>query len=421
MTAPFVSWLLLLLAMIGAGWTITALIAGRYLGWGNVAWFTIGWLTSELALFHITVSALVAAALAALGALSAWPGQLGMGVMVLCWIGLVIVHRRASPTPQILERSLRQALGGDYRARIPAARRSLLREAVGWQELARPFALRQGAVEWQQDIPYASGHERYRLDVYRPRETVEAAPVLLQIHGGGWTIGSKREQALPLVYYLASLGWVVVAANYRLSPAARFPAHLIDCKRALAWIRRNIVQYGGDPSFVAVTGGSAGAHLAALMALTPNRADLQPDFADIDTTLAACVPFYGIYDFRDPQGLRRDGGAMTRWLARTVMPGPPERYPELWDLASPLEQARTGAPPFFVLHGTHDSLAKVEEARLFVSRLRGISHNPVAYAELPGAQHAWDLFRSLRALHSIHAVAFFLEWARSAQREAASS
>jgi acetyl esterase/lipase len=66
-----------------------------------------------------------------------------------------------------------------------------------------------------------------------------------------------------------------------------------------------------------------------------------------------------------------------------------------------------------VLHGTHDSLASVDEARLFVERLRSVSRNAVAYAELPGAQHAWDIFRSVRAMHSVHAVTRFLEWAHA--------
>jgi acetyl esterase/lipase len=236
--------------------------------------------------------------------------------------------------------------------------------------------------------------------------------VLLQIHGGGWMLGKKHEQALPLIYHLAQRGWVVVTPNYRLSPKARFPDHLVDCKRALAWARRSIADHGGDPAFIAVTGGSAGGHLTALMALTANDARLQPGFEDADTSVAAAVPFYGVYDFIDRHGLKGSGEAMVRWLEKTVMPCSPSTDPGLWDLASPIAQVRPDAPPFFILHGTHDSLASVEEARHFAERLRGASRNPVVYAELPGAQHAWDLFRSVRAMESVHAVARFLEWAR---------
>jgi acetyl esterase/lipase len=85
----------------------------------------------------------------------------------------------------------------------------------------------------------------------------------------------------------------------------------------------------------------------------------------------------------------------------------------LWDLASPVAQCRSGAPPFFVLHGSADSLAKVEEARLFVAALRAQGGAPVAYGELPGAQHAWDFFHSVRCLASVRAIALFLEWQRA--------
>jgi acetyl esterase/lipase len=159
-----------------------------------------------------------------------------------------------------------------------------------------------------------------------------------------------------------------------------------------------------------VTGGSAGGHLTALMGLTANDSRLQPGFESVDTRAAACVPFYGVYDFVDRHGLKGSGAEMVRWLEKTVMPCSPQTDPALWDLASPIEQVRTDAPPFFVLHGTHDSLASVDEARLFVERLRTVSRNAVAYAELPGAQHAWEVFRSARAMHSVHAVTRFLEW-----------
>ena len=239
--------------------------------------------------------------------------------------------------------------------------------------------------------------------------------MLLQIHGGGWMMGNKHEQALPLLYHLAARGWVIVTPNYGLSPNARFPAHLVDCKRALAWVRRHIADYGGDPAFVAVTGGSAGGHLAALVALTANDPRLQPGFEEVDTRVAAAVPFYGVYDFLDRQGHKGDGAAMVRWLEQTVMPGPASKDPALWDLASPIALLRPDAPPFFVLHGTHDSLASVEDARHFAAQLRAVSRQPVVYAELPGAQHAWDVFRSVRAMESVQAVTRFLEWVHATE------
>ncbi|MDQ1241085.1 MAG: hypothetical protein QG550_335, partial [Pseudomonadota bacterium] len=296
MAAPISSWIFLAFSVIGFGWTVTAVVRADRLGWGNMFWFLSGWLTSELALFHWLGSALVALAFAATtDALGAAPGRIGLALMAISWAGLALAQWRTRPTGRILEQALRSGLGGDYRAQIPAARRAVLRDEAPLRELLSPFALRDSRVERIRDIRYADDHPRHVLDIYRPRGGCARAPVLLQIHGGGWVMGNKHEQALPLIQHLAARGWVVVTPNYRLSPRARFPDPLVDCKRALAWVRRNIAAQGGDPLFIAVTGGSAGGHLAALLALTANDPRLQPGFESADTTVAAAVPFYGVY------------------------------------------------------------------------------------------------------------------------------
>ncbi len=412
----FASGLLLTLALVGAAATLTVHVRGRRLGWGNAFWFLASWLTGELALFHLVLSALVLTAFAIFThALSQPAGRWAAAIIGLSWLGLLIAQWRTRTARDVLEQALRAALGDDYRAHIPEDRRARIPDDLSIARLARPFHLRDTEVEWLRDIPYGDAHSRQRLDIYRPRGDVRGAPVLLQIHGGAWVIGDKREQALPLIHFLVARGWVVVATNYRLSPAHRFPTHLIDCKRALAWTREHIGGYGGDAGFVAVTGGSAGGHLATLVALTANRADLQPGFESADTSVAACVPFYGVYDFVDRHKLQGSGELVVDWLARTVMPGPPAQDPALWDLASPITQLHGAAPPFFVLHGTHDSLASVDTARRFTEELRRHSPHPVAYAELPGAQHAWEIFHTVRATRSTQAVARFLEWCRATQ------
>jgi dipeptidyl aminopeptidase/acylaminoacyl peptidase len=100
-------------------------------------------------------------------------------------------------------------------------------------------------------------------------------------------------------------------------------------------------------------------------------------------------------------------------LEKYVMKSSPERGREEWEKASPVSRVRADAPPFFVIHGTHDSLAFVEDAQFFVRALRAVSRNPVVYAELPGAQHAFEVFHSLRTEHVVNAVAWFLEWVRA--------
>ena len=125
--------------------------------------------------------------------------------------------------------------------------------------------------------------------------------------------------------HLAERGWVCVAVNYRLSPRGTWPDHIVDVKRAIAWVKAHIAEYGGDPDFVAITGGSAGGHLSSLAALTPNVAGFQPGFEDADTSVQAAVPFYGVYDFTNRDGTSR--ADMEDMLARMVFKSKRGRRP----------------------------------------------------------------------------------------------
>jgi acetyl esterase/lipase len=209
---------------------------------------------------------------------------------------------------------------------------------------------------------------------------------------------------------MAAQGWTCVAINYPLSPRARWPQHIVAVKRAIAWIREHAHEYGADPSFIAVTGGSAGAHLSALAALSANDPAFQPGFEDADTTVQACVPHYGVYDFTDESGSRASKVRLRSLLRRWVMPAE-AHYPDDYRAASPIFRVRADAPPFFVLHGTNDTLVPIDDARAFVTALRDVSGKPVAFAELHGAQHAFDVFPSIRAAHVVRGVERFLEWA----------
>ena len=166
-----------------------------------------------------------------------------------------------------------------------------------------------------------------------------------------------------------------------------------------------------------MTGGSAGGHLAALVALTANDPEYQPGFEAADTTVQACVPFYGVYDFLDRHGVRGKA-SMTPFLSRLVMKSSPETARADWDRASPIARVHAGAPPFFVIHGTHDSLAFVEDTRHFVAALRAVSRQPVVYAELPGVQHAFDIFHSTRSAHAVEAVTRYVERLHAARTAA---
>jgi acetyl esterase/lipase len=212
---------------------------------------------------------------------------------------------------------------------------------------------------------------------------------------------------------MASRGRLAVSANYRLGPASRFPDPLVDIKKVIAWLRGHGADYGADARCIVICGGSAGAHLASLAALTPNRPELQPGFEDQDTTVAASVPLYGRFDFVDRSEVLGDKLLLMNFLADKVMPCRYEDDHALWDLASPIAQVQASAPPMLVIHGTHDSLIPIEEARSFVHALRRISTQPVAFAELHGAQHAWDLFHTPWSLHTARTIHRFAELCRN--------
>ena len=409
-------WLFLAVSLWGAWFTWNALHPSPNSPRFAVVSFAAGWLTTELALHHLAWQTVATLVFGRLGAFGRWPGRLGLLITLASWAGLLLAQRKAHEAEDVLEHALVEGLGGDYRQQIePALRAKLLRQ-IDWWRVLMPFPIKRADVEIVKDIHFA--RERgtdLELDVYRNVARPPGCPVLFEIHGGGWTIGTKDEQALPLMNQMASAGWVCVTTNYRLSPAATFPEHLIDCKRALGWIRAHVHEYGGDPSFVVVTGGSAGGHLSALVALTPNDPEYQPGFEHVDTRVQGCVPFYGVYDFANRNETHRHMG-MIEFLEQRVLKGRRDEIPEMFDRASPIARVGAEAPPFFVIHGESDTLVPVAEAREFVRALREKSRQCVVYAELPGAQHAFEMFPSVRTIHTVNGVHRFLAWLESRWR-----
>ena len=123
------------------------------------------------------------------------------------------------------------------------------------------------------------------------------------------------------------------------------------------------------------------------------------------------MPLYGVYDFTNRYGTGR--ADMEPFLARVVFKSRLDDDRPRWEQASSITHVGPDAPPFFVIHGTNDSLVPVEQARTFVDQLRAQSSQPVAYAEIPGAQHAFESFPSVRAMATVHAIERFLAYVRS--------
>ncbi len=359
---------------IGATFTLNAERPLAREGRFSVPVFFAGWLTSELPLHHLAWQLAATAVFIRGGALGAWPGWVGLVLTLVSWAGLLDLFAHARAARGIVDRALVETLGT-----LPAA------DEPGLAEMMRPFGWHRRDVERTGDVPYGPYGRRNLLDVYRParRDRPTGAPVLIQVQG-----------------------WVCVSINYRLSPRSTFPDHLVDVKRAIAWVKDHIAEYGGDPDFVVITGGSAGGHLASLATLTAGDPGLQPGFEGADTSVAACVPFYGVYDFTDRSDLGRAG--LVRLLERRVIKKRLAEARDVFDRASPMSHVHAGAPPFLVVQGTHDTLVPVAEARVFVELLRKASRAPVAYVELPQAQHAFEVFSSVRTAYVLRGVERFL-------------
>lgn len=383
-------------------------------GYSTLATFAFGWPTTELAPLYLAGSALDAARRGIRGDFAGRRGRISLALHAIGWVLLGVLMRRNVGSGRYFGAGLAEALGPDYRVVAatsqparPHRRGGVL--ATGWSR--RRYVEKAGTVAY-------GPHGRANLaDIWRrtdlPRDG--RAPVLLQVPGGGWSIGMRRPQAYPLLSRLAERGWVCVSIGYRVSPRHTWPDHIVDVKRALAWIKDNIADYGGDPDFVTITGGSAGGHLAALAALTPGDATFQPGFEDADTSVAAAVPVYGRYDWFSAEG---PGRRELLWmLERFIVKSDVETHRQLYLDASPIARVHPDAPPFFVMHGTDDSIIPVPEARDFVAALRDTSTDVVAYAEIPHAQHAFDFFGSPRGHHTAEAIEDFLSWVQARRHD----
>ncbi|SFA82856.1 Acetyl esterase/lipase [Collimonas sp. OK607] len=405
-----VAWISLLFGLLGMCFACCSIFARRGSLDRRSAWYTgFSAMGSELAPWLFLGALALASGAALLGANRHMIGRFGLGLHLLASMGLLLALWRARGTGELLEKVLMQGLGSDYASHIAAERKALLRAIPATSGWLRPFHYALPEVQWLRNLAYVKdGHALQKLDVLKPvAMPAKPMPILINFHGGAWIFGDKGTQGMPLLMHLAQNGWLVIDANYRLSPDVRMPEHLIDTKRVIAWAREHAAEYGGEPGFIAITGGSAGGHLCALAALTPNNPDWQPGFESADTQVQVAVPFYGKYDL---MGQTATDLTFARFLADKVMQATRESAPDQWQTMDPASQINADAPPFMVLHGSHDSLIPVEEVRWFVQKLRKVSAQEVLYAEVPGAQHAWDVPRSLRCNLTVGPVQRFLEY-----------
>jgi acetyl esterase/lipase len=380
----------------------------------SVAAFCFGSPTSEVPTVYLTASVLDVLRRRRRGDFVGRRGKVALALTAAIWVVLAVIYRRGATSGPLLQSALRDELGPDYLdalETLPAAPSQTGRPSA-W----RTTVARRGYVDKKHVVRYGPYGRANLADIWRhgdlPRDG--KAPVVVQVPGGGWFIGWRRLQAYPLMSHLADRGWICVSLSYRVSPLHTWPDHIVDVKRALAWVKENIAAFGGDPDFVAITGGSSGGHLAALAALTPNDPMFQPGFEDADTSVVAAVPLYGRYDWVSTHGNGRP--EFIAFLQKFVVKQPYRVHRDMYIDASPIRRLTPDAPPFFVIHGEDDSLIPVAEARQFVAALRDVSKSAVAYAELPHTQHGFDNFGSPRAYRAAEAVGQFLSWVYATRR-----
>jgi acetyl esterase/lipase len=280
-----------------------------------------------------------------------------------------VLVRRSLRAASAIEQALDRDIGAQWR-RAGAMHSISPRRHLG-RILIAPLPLFHRGVTRISNISYGDAGRRNRLDLFERREGGGSGPVLIHLHGGGFSFAPGRRSfyARRLLFRLARKGWVCISATYQLQPAAAFPDELIDVKRVITWARARVGGYGGDPNRIVLAGSSFGARLATLAGFTTNDPAFQPGFEQADTSVAAVVGLYGYY------------GSIA---SHRLLP------------SSPFDYAERGSPPLLIVHGDQDTLTPAKCARALAQRARDASDNPVVYVELPGAQHSFDLLTSIR-------------------------
>lgn len=337
-------------------------------------WWVITAVINELP--HFAIVLLLAASILAFsqGDIAATGGWIAFGFHVSAVVAMVVTAGAAFRAAPTIRQSLDDGLGEGWIGTLSPETAERLDAGFTPRALLGPFAVRRGPVEHLRDLAYGDAGKLNMLDLYRHPAAPDGRPIFVHLHGGALRSGRKDYDARPLLYYLASNGWLCASANYRLQPGVHFADQLADVREAIGWLRANAAAFGGDAGFLMIGGGSSGGHLAALVGLEPCQVE-------------AVVAFYGQFAF-----------------------GPADE--------APITYVHPDAPPFFLLHGDHDNLVPVEGTRRFVASLQAVSRQPVVYAELSHAEHNFDQFNSVRSLAIAPAVDAFGRWVMATRRRA---
>lgn len=247
----------------------------------------------------------------------------------------------------------------------------------------------------RRDLPYLAADRKEKLDLYQPagRPAGTRSPAVVIIHGGGWTggdKGAKREFVTGTA--LARAGYVGASINYSVREGRRWPTNLHDCKNAVRWLRANAAELGVDPERIGVIGGSAGGHLALMVAYTAGNPELSPagPYPDLSDHVSACVNMYGVTNLLTRRYTSGDGTPNGALKDHHLFPEKRDEAPAKWRLASPVSHVRRDSPPTLTLHGTADTVVDRDQAHELDRTLRAAGVESTLRL-VKGATHAWPL------------------------------
>lgn len=310
-----------------------------------------------------------------------WETGVAWWALIGCaMLGLTpLLLRRSAAAATVLGEALRTGLGPHRESDDPSGTEppSWHLGRAWWRITLCPVPVRPFAVR---RLRHAYGpHRRHRADVYcSKRRTGDLQPILIHLHGGGFTSGRANVYARPLLHAFARQGWVCISASYRLRPTP-YRDMCGDVERLLDWTRFNARRWGADPDRIVLAGSSAGAHLALTTALAVSAQEASR------SPVVAVVGLYGYYGAVDDQASEHG--------------------------STPSQHAHPHAPPIMLVHGDQDTLVAFSGAARLSRTLSSVSSSPVVYAELPGAQHNFDLLHSIRFELVIKAIGVFCGWA----------
>jgi acetyl esterase/lipase len=354
---------------------------------------------------HILLGGLLlSVCVAAVGGLASPLGQVGLGLHLLSWALLLkYFFDLQTAYPRLDGRIIK-----DSGIVFPGEQQQSQLRISFWPYLRFQIPA-MAAARVERSIVYRQvAGVRLRLDCYRPRQPPAGVllPSILYIHGGAWVAGNRRQSPF-MMYELAAAGYVVFAVEYRLAPRFPLPAGLEDVKAAVVWVRQHAAEYGGTADAV-VMGGSAGAHLAAMLTTSPNQPRFQPGFEAADTSVRGAVLLYGLYDFASRLAGKRHFLVRFHWFMESVVFGAEyHKAPERFHALQPATHLSAATPPTLLIHGESDSLVPLRDSQDLHRQLKQAgarSH----LCEVPLAQHAFELVPSPLHQRTLRIISHFL-------------